>query len=156
MSITATLYGNNIEAARCQKCGVALKKVLGAGKNARLFSGIDAFRAASEVGAVSKTHLDKGDDGAVTHYQIDLSVPATIVTLYQSQALVEQMPASDVFGPGAALNCALTSGVHCCIDLVSGSMIRGIPLLNRAHMSRRLIRLFSLSESAPVTPWNSA
>lgn len=156
MSIAVLSYRNNIEAAWGENCGVALQVVLGARQYARLFSAIDTFRAASVVSAASQANFDKGDERAVLHHQIDFTVPATVVPSYQPQALIEQMPASEVFGPGAAFHCACARCAHCCIGLRSFSRIRGVPLLNRAHMSRRSIRLFSFSERAPVMPLNSA
>ncbi len=135
---------------------MSLEVVFGARQQASLFPGIDAFRAASEVGAIAQPYLDKGDGGSVPHDKIDFTVPATIIPRYQSKALVEQMTACKIFGPSAARHAARTSSIHCLIGVVSPLRIRGVPLLNRAHRSRRFIRLFSLSERFPVRPWNSA
>ena len=135
---------------------MSLEVVLGARQQASLFPRIDAFRAASEVGAVAEANFDKGDGRSVPHDKIDFTVPATIIPHYQPQAVVQQMPASKIFGPGAAFHSACTGCVHCLSGVEPPSSSRGVPLLNRAHMSRRLIRLFSLSERLPVMPWNSA
>jgi hypothetical protein len=68
---------------------VALQVVFGARRYARLLSSIDAFRAASEVGAITQANLDKDDRRSVPHYQIDFTVPATIISCYQPEALIE-------------------------------------------------------------------
>ena len=135
---------------------MSLEVVFGARQQASLFSDIDAFRAASEVGAITQPYFDKGDGRSVSHDKIDFTVPATIIPRYQPQAVVEQVPASKIFRPSAAFHSACTGCIHCRIGMESPSSIRGVPFLNRAHMSRRLIRLFSLSERLPVMPWNSA
>ena len=135
---------------------MSLEVVFGARQQASLFSGIDAFRAASEVGAITQPYFDKGNGRSVPHDKIDFTVPATIIPRYQPQAVVEQMPASKILGPSAAFHTACTGCVHCLFGVESPSSIRGVPLSNRAHMSRRLMRLFSLSERFPVMLWNSA
>jgi len=68
---------------------VSLEVVFGARQQASLFSGINAFRAASEVGAITQPYFDKGDGGSVPHDKIDFTVWATIIPRYQSQALAE-------------------------------------------------------------------
>ena len=89
MSITTLKYRHNVEATIGQKCRVALQVVFGARRYACLLSGVDAFRAASEVGAITQTNFDKDDVRTVPHYQIDFTVPATIISCYQPQALRE-------------------------------------------------------------------
>jgi hypothetical protein len=89
MSITALKYRHNVAAAIGQKCRVALQVVFGARQYPRLLSGIDAFRAASEVGAIAQANLDKDDGWSVPHYQIDFTVPATIISCYQPEAPIE-------------------------------------------------------------------
>lgn len=139
MSIAVLPYRNNIEAAWRYKTSVALKVVFGARQYVRLLFRIDAFGAAAEISAASKTNLDKGDRRSVLHHQIDFTVPATVIALDQPKTVIEQMPASEIFGPGAEFHCTCTSCRHCCIGVGSLSRIRGVPLLNRAHMSRRSI-----------------
>jgi hypothetical protein len=87
--------------------------MLGARKHARLLSGIDAFYAASKVGAASKAHLDKDDGRSVLHDQIDFTVSAAIVSCYQAETVIENVPACEPFGPSAELHSACTSCVHC-------------------------------------------
>ncbi len=87
---------------------MSLQVVFVARQQAGLFSGIDAFRAASEVDAITQPYFDKDDGGSVPHYKIDFTVPATIIPCYQPQAAVEHMPASQTFGPSAALHIACT------------------------------------------------
>ena len=68
---------------------MSLEVVFGARQQAGLFSGIDAFRAASEVGAVTEANFDKGDGRSVSHDKIDFTVAATIVSCYQLEAVIE-------------------------------------------------------------------
>jgi hypothetical protein len=68
---------------------VSLQVVFGARQQAGLFPGIDAFRAASEVRAIAQPYFDKGDGGPVPHDKIDFTMPATVISRYQLQALVE-------------------------------------------------------------------
>jgi len=68
---------------------VALQIMFCARQQASLFSFIDAFRAASVVGTTAEAHLDKGDCVPVAHYQVDFTVPATIVSSDQQEAVVE-------------------------------------------------------------------
>jgi len=68
---------------------VSLEVVFGARQQAGLFSGIDAFRAASEVGAVTEANFDKGDGRSVSHDKINFTVPATVIPRYQPQAVIE-------------------------------------------------------------------
>jgi hypothetical protein len=56
---------------------------------AGLLSRIDAFRAGSEIDSTAKTDFDEGDSIPVLHYQIDFTVPATIIPCYQTQAVVD-------------------------------------------------------------------
>ena len=68
---------------------MSLEVVFGTRQQASLFSGIDAFRTASEVGAITQPYFDEGDGGSVLHDEIDFAVPTTIIPRYQPQALVE-------------------------------------------------------------------
>ena len=68
---------------------MSLEVVFGGRQQASLFSGIDAFRAASEVGAVTEANFDKGDGRSVPHDKINFTVPATIIPSYQPQAVIE-------------------------------------------------------------------
>jgi len=89
MAIAAASDGHDVEAAIRQQRRVALKIVLRARQQARLLSGVDAFRAAAEIGSTAQANLDKCDGGCIAHHQIDFAVPATIVSGYQAQTLRE-------------------------------------------------------------------
>lgn len=112
MAIAAASDGHDVEAAIRQQRPVALKIMFGAGQQARLFSGIDAFRAAAEIGSTAKANLDKCNGGCVAHHQIDFAVPATIISSYQAQTLIEQMLTGEAFGPGAPGNRAWARPAH--------------------------------------------
>ena len=83
MAIGASSYRHDVEAAIRQQRRVALQVMLGARQQARLLSGVDAFRAAAEIGTATQANLDKCDGGCVAHHQIDFTVPAAIIPRYQ-------------------------------------------------------------------------
>jgi hypothetical protein len=89
MSISALKYRHNVEATIGEKRRMALQVVFGARRYARLLSGIDAFRAASEIGAITQANFDKDDGGSFPHYQINFTVPTTIISRYQPEPLIE-------------------------------------------------------------------
>lgn len=68
---------------------MALKVVFGARQDASLLSRVDTFGAAAKIGTTAHANFDKGDRGAVAHYEIDFTVPATVVSAHQAQALVD-------------------------------------------------------------------
>ena len=89
MAIAATSDGHDVEAAIRQQRPVALKIMFRARQQTRLLSGVDAFRATAEIGSTAQANLDKCDGGCVAHHQIDFAVPATIISGYQAQTLIE-------------------------------------------------------------------
>lgn len=63
--------------------------MFGARQDARLFSRIDTFSAASVVGPTTQANFNEDDREILAHDEIDLTVTATIVTLEEPQAMVD-------------------------------------------------------------------
>ena len=102
MSATDFQYRHNIESTFGDRCHMALEVVFRAGNDTSSFSRIDAFGAASEIRTAAQANFDERDDGAIAHHEIDLAMSTAVVSPQQAQALIGEMPAGELFGPGPA------------------------------------------------------
>jgi hypothetical protein len=100
-------HGYNVEAALRVGSVMPDEEVGGCASQTPLFVAVDCGGPVTEFSAQTKSNFDEYQLAAVLHYQIDLSVAATVVSGHKTQTSPSQVSSCGPFSPTAALRGAL-------------------------------------------------